>query len=219
MATDEKVSPDKETAAANNKQETGDKGQQSAASQDADETVSKEIEALKIELDKAQATAEENWQATLRATAELENTRKRLERDVENAHKFAMERFVQELIPVIDSLEMGLVAASEEGADLVKVREGTELTLKKFMDTASKFGIEPVNPVGEEFNPEYHQAMSLLESNDYKPNSVIDVMQKGYVLQGRLIRPAMVVVAKAPAASASNSNKDENKGTKINEKA
>jgi molecular chaperone GrpE len=210
MATDEKASPDTESEAAENK---------AALDEAADETISKEIENLKVELEKAQATAEENWQATLRATAELENTRKRLERDVENAHKFAMERFVQELLPVIDSLEMGLAAASEEGADLTKVCEGTELTLKKFQDTASKFGIETVNPVGEDFNPEYHQAMSMLESNDHKPNSVIDVMQKGYVLQGRLIRPAMVVVAKASASNKSKQDEEEKIGTKIDEKA
>jgi len=224
MASDNKVTPDTEgkTATTNNNAtdaEQESQGKQSAQSREADDTVSREIEQLQTELQKAQAAAQENWEATLRATAELENTRKRLERDVENAHKFAMERFVSELVPVIDSLEMGLAAASEEGADLAKVREGTELTLKMFLDTASKFGIEAVNPVGEDFNPEYHQAMSMLESGEQKPNSVIDVMQKGYVLQGRLIRPAMVVVAKAPAGNTNTDNQGEKLDSKINEKA
>ena len=222
MATDKKVSPDTEAGTNTKTQQAtqDDKGQPSAAPQAADETVAKEIETLKAELEKAQAAAQENWQATLRATAELDNTRKRLERDVENAHKFAMERFVSELVPVIDSLEMGLAAASEEGADLAKVREGTKLTLKMLLDTINKFGVEPVNPEGEDFNPEYHQAMSLLESDEHKANSVINVMQKGYILQGRLIRPAMVVVAKTPAGgSTKKSDQDEKLGTKINEKA
>jgi len=223
MASDNKAKPDADKVSAEGKQanqaEDNQQAQSDTEMEPIDETLAKEIARLKADLDKAQAAAKENWEATLRATADLENTRKRLERDVENAHKFAVERFVSELLPVIDSLEMGVAAANMEGADLASVREGTELTLKKFIDTTGKFGIEAVNPEGQEFNPEFHQAVSMLESPEHKPNSVINVMQKGYLLKGRLIRPAMVVVAKAPAGNVDTGEKDEKLGGKIDEKA
>lgn len=156
-----------------------------------------DFEALAERLEEAESRAQENWDQFVRAKAELDNMRRRSERDLENAHKYALERFAQELLPVKDSLEMGLAAASEEdqpGID--KLREGTELTLKMLEGAMSKFGIEEINPEGEKFDPELHQAMSMLESNNAEPDTVVNVMQKGYTLNGRLIRPAMVVVAK-----------------------
>ncbi|HKK05670.1 MAG TPA: nucleotide exchange factor GrpE [Gammaproteobacteria bacterium] len=149
----------------------------------------------------AEAKAQENWDQVLRARAELENLRRRSERDLENAHKFALERFAQELLPVRDSLELGLAAAEgAEGADAAeKLREGTEMTLKLLTAAMEKFGIHEVNPVNEPFNPDFHQAMAMQESTQAEPNTVLSVMQKGYTLNERLMRPAMVVVAKAPA--------------------
>jgi molecular chaperone GrpE len=153
-------------------------------------------------LEDARAKADEHWNQLLRTQAELENVRRRAERDVQNAHKYGLEKFASELLPVLDSMEMGLAAiggidsADETTANLI---EGMELTLKMFRDAVARFGITSLDPVGEAFNPEFHQAMSMVESADAAPNTVLDVMQKGYLLNERLIRPAMVVVAKAPA--------------------
>lgn len=155
------------------------------------------LEELAQMLEEARTKAAENWDQVLRVQAELENSRRRAERDVENAHKFALEKFALELLPVKDSLEMGLDAASGEDANLDKLREGTELTLKMLANAMEKFGITEVNPVGEPFNPELHQAMTMMESAEHEPNTVTAVMQKGYLLNDRLIRPAMVVVCKA----------------------
>jgi len=152
---------------------------------------------IQEKLDTAEQNAAKHWDALLRAKAEHDNTRKRLERDVENAHKFALERFAQDLLPVIDSLEMGINAANDVETDILKLREGSVLTLKMFTDCANKFGIEAIDPKGQPFNPEFHQAMSIQESAEYPPNTVIAVMQKGYTLNGRLVRPAMVLVSKA----------------------
>ncbi|MDH5572352.1 MAG: nucleotide exchange factor GrpE [Gammaproteobacteria bacterium] len=151
-------------------------------------------------LAQAEARAQENWDQVLRARAEMDNMRRRAERDVANAHKYALERFAQELLPIIDSLEMGVQAASSEGASLEKVKEGTEMTLRMLLSSIDKFNIKAVHPEGELFNPELHQAMSMLESPEHDPNTVMAVMQKGYLLNERLIRPAMVVVSKEPAA-------------------
>ena len=150
-------------------------------------------------LAQAEAKAQENWDQVLRTKAEMENMRRRAERDVANAHKYALERFAQELLPIIDSLEMGVEAASSDSATLEKVKEGTELTLKMLLSSIDKFNIKAVHPEGESFNPELHQAMTMLESPEHDPNTVMTVMQKGYLLNERLIRPAMVVVSKAPA--------------------
>lgn len=162
------------------------------------EEISLDFAALSQKLQEAQAKADDNWQAVLRAKAELENVRRGAQRDVEKAHKFALERFCQELLPVKDSLEMGIQAAQSEGADVATIREGTELTLKMLIDVMNKFDIEEVDPQGEAFNPELHQAMSMQESAEHEANTVLAVMQKGYTLNDRLIRPAMVVVSKAP---------------------
>ncbi len=171
-----------------------------------EETVSEEsaaeneemsIEALQAKLEEVQAKADENWDQLVRTKAEMENIRRRSERDLANAHKFALEKFAQELLPVIDSMEMGVAAAQDENTDVSKLREGTEMTLKMFESAIEKFGIQGVHPHGESFNPDHHQAMSMIDSEEHAPNTVIDVMQKGYLLNERLVRPAMVVVASA----------------------
>jgi molecular chaperone GrpE len=157
-----------------------------------------EVQRLVDELETAKARAEENWDRLLRMQAEQENMRKRSERDIENAHKYALERFATDLLPIKDSLEMGLAAAEGE-SDEGKIKEGTELTLKILSDVFEKHGVESVDPVGQPFDPESHQAMTVQEDAGLDSNTVITVMQKGYLLNDRLIRPAMVVVSKLPA--------------------
>ena len=156
-------------------------------------------------LEDLRAKADENWNHYLRAHAEMENLRRRHEKELENAHKYGLEKFANELLPVIDSLEMGLASVPEDdgGSDVAaKTREGMELTLKQLLSAVEKFGIEPVEPaIGDPLDPERHQAMSTQESTEVAPNGVTAVMQKGYLLNDRLLRPAMVMVAKAPADS------------------
>jgi len=151
-------------------------------------------------LEDARSKADEHWNLYLRTQAEMDNLRKRAERDVQNAHKFGVEKLVGELLPVMDSMEMGMAAADSDDEATAKLVEGMQMTIKMFTDALQKVGITQVDPMGEAFNPDFHQAMSMVESADAEPNTVITVMQKGYVLNERLVRPAMVVVAKAPAA-------------------
>ncbi|MGD8907967.1 MAG: nucleotide exchange factor GrpE [Chromatiales bacterium] len=147
-------------------------------------------------LEDARSKADEHWNQLMRTRAESDNLRKRHQRDLENAHKFALERFAQELLQVWDSLELGHQAAQDEQADVQKLREGTELTLKLLTDVMTKQGVEQIDPQGESFNPEFHQAMTMQERDDVPPNTVVGVVQKGYLLNGRLLRPAMVMVSK-----------------------
>jgi len=134
----------------------------------------------------------ENWEKYLRAAAELENVRKRAARDVENAHKFALERFAGELLAVRDSLEMGLAAGEDANAE--SLRQGKEATLKLLTGVMERFGVEEVDPLGEPFDPALHEAMTMQPSDELEPGSVLTVFQKGYALNGRLLRPARVVV-------------------------
>ncbi len=135
----------------------------------------------------------------LRVQAEMQNLRRRSEQDIEKAHKYGQEKFSTELLSVMDNLERALDAASQQEDEVVKaIYEGVDLTLKSFTDCFSKFDIESVDPLGEPFDPQLHQAMSMQEAPDAEPNTVISVMQKGYTLHGRVIRPAMVMVAKGP---------------------
>ena len=143
-----------------------------------------------------QAKAEENWDRYLRAAAELENVRKRASRDVENARKFALERFARDLLEGRDSLEMGIAAGTDAGADALL--EGSSATLKQLTNTMSQYGVEEVDPLGEPFDPELHEAMTMQPSAEAEPGSVLTVFQKGYTLNGRLLRPARVVVAQEP---------------------
>jgi len=152
---------------------------------------------LQNDLEMAQQRAQEAQDQLLRARAEVENIRRRGERDLQNAHKFALEKFAAALLPVADSLELGLSAARDENANLEKIQEGMELTLKIFQDAITKFGILQVQAEGERFNPEFHEAMTMVPTDDLAPNSVMNVVQKGYMLNDRLIRPAKVIVSKA----------------------
>ncbi len=136
----------------------------------------------------------------LRTQAEMQNLRRRMERDVENAHKYALEKFVGELLPVVDNLERAIGAIDSTNEEFKAVGEGIELTLKSFLDVLGRFKVDTLDPKGESFDPELHQAMSMLEMQEVKPNTVVDVFQKGYTLNGRLVRPAMVVVSKAATA-------------------
>jgi len=153
-------------------------------------------------LEDARTKADENWNLCLRLQADLDNLHKRSERDLANAHKFALERFAQELLPVRDSLEMGLATAVGGQVDPARLQEGVELTLQMLTTVLGKFGITEINPQLERFNPDFHQAMSMQERADVEPNTVVTVVQKGYLLNDRLLRPAMVIVSHAPREAA-----------------
>lgn len=161
-----------------------------------------EIAALREALQRASDEADRYRDQALRAVAEAENARKRAQRDVESARKFALEKFATELLGVRDSLEMGLKATEQADADTDRLIEGMELTGRMLASAMEKFGIEVINPEGEAFNPELHEAVSTHATDAQAPNTVVSVMQKGYTLNGRVLRAAMVVVAKAPSDDA-----------------
>jgi len=155
-----------------------------------------EVEALRAQVKEAQ-------EQMLRSQAEMQNVRRRAEIDVEKAHKFALEKFVKELLPVADSLEKAVESTEgkeNDGELVASIREGVDMTLNLFMNSLGKFNVEQLNPVGEPFDPQQHEAMSMVPSPDAEPNSIVAVVQKGYLLNGRVVRPAMVVVAKAEDA-------------------
>jgi len=143
---------------------------------------------------------------SLRVAADLQNVRRRADQDVEKAHKFALEKFAGDLLPIIDSLERGVELSSADDEAVRPMREGMQLTLKMFEDTLKRYNLEAIDPHGQPFNAEHHQAMAMQESADVEPNSVLKVFQKGYQLNGRLLRPAMVVVSKAPAPASPSIN-------------
>jgi molecular chaperone GrpE len=155
-----------------------------------------EIEQLQVQLAEAQAKATEHWDRLLRLQAEMENQRKRAQNDVAKARKFALEGIVGDLLPVKDSLELGLAAAHAADADPKAIIEGADLTVKMLSQVFEKNNVLEVNPVDEKFNPEFHQAMSMQEVEGVAANTVTGVMQKGYTLNDRLVRPALVMVAK-----------------------
>ncbi len=171
-----------------------------------------DVETLKKKLAEAEKKAEENWDKAVRAVAEMENMKKRIQRDLENAHKYSLEKIAKELLTVIDSLELGILAANSDHPEVQKHKEGSELTKKQLESVFEKFNIKAIDPVGKPFDPEKHQAMSMQPSTDVEPNTVINVFQKGYTLNDRLIRPAMVVVSKAD-------DKGDQQNTKIDEQA
>ena len=161
-----------------------------------DESVETEDEAgLEAELVAAQDEVAQLKDQALRAAAELQNVRRRAEQDVEKAHKFGLEKFANEMLPIVDNLERAIESCGDEEATKA-IREGVEMTLSMFLSGLAKFDIEQIDPQGEAFDPALHQAMSMVEAPDAEPNTVVAVMQKGYSLSGRLMRPAMVMVAK-----------------------
>lgn len=152
-------------------------------------------DALQQQLSALEIQAQENLEQALRARAELDNIRKRSLRDVENAHRYALEKFANDVLPVLDSMELGVNAVEAEENNQV-LKEGMELTLKMFRDVLEKYGITEVETEGEKFNPEKHEAVSMQEQDGCESGTIVSVFQKGYLLNGRLLRPAMVVVAK-----------------------
>lgn len=150
------------------------------------------IESLQADLEAANAKANENWDKALRIQAEMDNLRKRSEKQVEDAHKYAVKKFVEELLPVADSLEMGYAVDGE----VEQIREGIGLTMNVLKAAMEKFSVVAVDPLGEKFDPEFHQAMAMQPSEEYENDHVSAVMQKGYTLNGRIVRPAMVMVVK-----------------------
>jgi molecular chaperone GrpE len=156
------------------------------------------LEELKLELAQAEQKAQDNWDKALRIQAEMENLKKRTQKDLEDAHKYALTGFAKELLPVLDSLILGLQAATGESQEVQKFRVGSELTIKQFESVLAKFHIVTIDPMGQPFNADLHQAMAMQAVEGAEPNTVVNVFQKGYMLNGRLLRPAMVVVAKSP---------------------
>ncbi|MDX1795187.1 MAG: nucleotide exchange factor GrpE [Hydrogenovibrio sp.] len=164
----------------------------SEETQNAEDAVEKDLDALLAEANKE---IEAQKELALRTLADMENLKRRTRIDVENAHKFALEKFVDALIPVLDSMEMGMAAANNEEATLESIREGIEITFKQTLDVLSTFNVERINPEGEKFDPQSHEALTMVPSPDHESNTVMDVVQKGYSLNDRLVRPARVVVA------------------------
>jgi molecular chaperone GrpE len=171
-----------------------------AAGEDADEIESgaegSEAKDWKAEAEALAAQINDLKDQAMRAKAEVQNIRRRAEQDVEKAHKFALEKFAKELLPVIDGLEKAVEAEVAAGNEVTPLREGVEMTLSMFLSGVQKFNLEQVDPVGHPFDPTLHEAMSMVPNPDVEPNTVIAAMQKGYTLNGRLVRPAMVMVSK-----------------------
>ena len=180
-------------------QQAAEEALQAQADTAENQTEAETDEDLAEQLAEAQAKVKEYWDQIVRLNAEIDNNRKRAQRDVENAHKFAVKNFVESLLPIADSMELGLNAANVENVNIDSIKQGIEMTHDLFVKTMEKNGIQVIDPKGEKFDPDLHQAMSMVENDEVEPNTVIDVMQKGYTLNDRLIRPAMVVVSKAKA--------------------
>lgn len=183
-------------AAATEAQQPAEPGQNPEAGAAAGEH---NVEALLARIAELEGQAQEAKDQALRAAAEAQNIRRRAEQDVEKAHKFALEKFAGDMLPVADNLEraVGAFEASDEASKALI--EGVELTLKTLLDALKRHKLEAVDPEGQPFDPQFHQAMSMIENSHVEPNTVLNVFQKGYTLNGRLVRPAMVVVSKAPA--------------------
>ncbi|WP_415906246.1 nucleotide exchange factor GrpE [Neptuniibacter sp. QD72_48] len=191
---EQKVEQPEEVVAAEEAQE--ENAEQGEAEQVAAEETAQDADKLAADLAAAVAEVETLKDQMLRVQADAQNVRRRAEQDVEKAHKFGVEKFANEMLPIVDSLERAIEAFGDDEA-VKPMKEGVEMTMNMFLSGLAKFQMEQVNPMGEAFDPALHQAMSMVESPDAKPNTVIAVMQKGYTLHGRLVRPAMVVVAKA----------------------
>lgn len=167
------------------------------------------IESLRQQLEQAQQQAAANLDRALRVQADMENLKKRVQKDLDDERKYGLAKFAKELLSVLDSLELGVQAATGDSPEVAKLREGSLLTIKQFESVFAKFNIEVLDPTGQVFNPELHQAMAMQPSASAEPNTVLNVFQKGYILNGRLLRPAMVVVAKAEDKPADSAKVDE----------
>lgn len=179
---------------------TNETNREENAVEQENQTQQADVEILEHTEDLAERVAQlegELADSKLRAAAEIQNIRRRADQDVEKAHKFALEKFSGDLLAVVDALERGLAMTSAEDEAHKAVREGMEQTLKLFLDTLKRHNIEQINPLGEPFNPEQHNAVSIQPSADMEPNSVLQVFQPGYLINGRVMRPAMVVVSQA----------------------
>lgn len=185
------TSPENETPETEAVAETAE----DTAGESATENVS--VEELQKQLFEAQQLAASNLEKALRVQAEMENLKRRVQKDLDDERKFGLSKFAKELLSVVDSLELGIQAATSDSPEVLKLREGSELTIKQFESVFAKFNIEAIDPTHQPFNPELHQAMVMQPSTTVEPGHVITVFQKGYVINGRLLRPAMVVVAKA----------------------
>lgn len=185
-----------------NKPDQDQDGVDLAVAEASEEAVSElcELDSLKAQLEEAQQALSDHKDQTLRTVAEAQNIKRRAEKDVISARKFALEKFASEMLIVADNLERAVDAADIDNAALKPLLEGVELTQKSFTAGLQKFNVELIDPAGEPFDPQFHQAMSIIENPDVEPNTVLQVMQKGYTLSGRLLRPAMVMVSKAVSA-------------------
>lgn len=192
--TEESVAPEAVSEQPQDEQPPAEEAPETAAEAEAAEAGEPSLEEMVAQLQEDVAAAKD---AALRAQADAQNVKRRATQDVEKARKFALEGFAKELLPVVDNLERALEAASGDEEAVKPIAEGVQLTLKSFLDAMDKHNIEVVDPQGEPFDPNLHQAMSMIENPDVEPNTVIAVMQKGYTLNGRLVRPAMVMVSKA----------------------
>lgn len=185
-----------ENEALDNENQTAEAQAENAENTEASADAEAKIKELEAALAQANATVESQKDSVIRAKAEVDNMRRRAAADVDKANKFALEKFASELLPIIDNLERAVQFADKENEAIKPILEGVELTHQSFLSTVTKFGLTVIDPQGETFNPELHQAMSIQENAELPPNSVMAVMQKGYSLNGRLIRPAMVMVTK-----------------------
>ncbi len=197
--SEEHQKPEEEAVNASNEVPEAEDASEAAEAADAADAAGDD-DAPELNVEQLLEEVEKNRDLALRAQAEAQNAKRRAEQDVEKARKFALERFCGELLPVADNLERALEAANRDDEAVKPIAEGVDLTLKTLLDALKKFQIEQVDPAGEPFDPQLHQAMSMVENPDAEPNTVLSVMQKGYTLNGRLVRPAMVIVSKAPAA-------------------
>nr|WP_207951733.1 nucleotide exchange factor GrpE [Pseudomaricurvus alcaniphilus] len=196
--TECRVTAENQTPPEDDKVEATAAAEEAQAGAGAEQDVPPTVDAVQAEIESLNAQLHEAKEQVLRAQADVQNIRRRAEQDVEKAHKFGQEKLVNDLLPVVDNLERALEAMDVDSEALKPVLEGVQLTLKSFHDTLARHKVEAVDPVGEPFDPQKHQAMTMVASPDVEPNTVINVFQKGYTLHGRLVRPAMVVVAKAP---------------------
>ena len=188
-----------ETAVAEESKEakSNEKSDQDAKKEALKQKIEEKISKLEAELESANKKAEENWDLALRTKAESENIKRRATIDVENAHKYSVEKFAKEMLNVVDSLERGMESINKEDESVKAILEGMDLTYKLLLDSLEKFGITVINPENEAFDPKQHEALLTQESDDIAPNHVISVIQKGFAHHNRVLRHAKVVVAKA----------------------